>query len=85
MSLESIRRRSSGKLSKFLFTWLVVGLYRLASAQTYDTNGVFVQTFVGFGFSGWFEGVGAQTIFNNSLSVVADSQSSSSLKKSLEG
>ena len=44
-----------------------------AEAQTYDTNGVVVQTFAGSGFSGYVDGVGQQTMFNNPISIVADS------------
>jgi hypothetical protein len=42
-------------------------------AQTYDTNGDFVQTFVGSGFTGYVDGVGQLTMFNNPQGVVADS------------
>ena len=44
-----------------------------AGAQTYDTNGVVVQTFAGSGFSGYVDGVGQQTMFNNPNSIAADS------------
>lgn len=44
------------------------------SAQTYDTNGDFVQTFAGSGFYGYFDGVGVNTMFNGPSSIVADSQ-----------
>ncbi|MEO5804234.1 MAG: hypothetical protein ABIR24_11960 [Verrucomicrobiota bacterium] len=42
-------------------------------AQTYDTNNVVVQTFAGSGFSGYVDGVGQQTMFNNPNAIVADS------------
>jgi sugar lactone lactonase YvrE len=41
--------------------------------QTYDTNGAFVQTFAGSGFTGYVDGVGTQTMFSNPNSIVADS------------
>src|SRR6266487_2643572 len=44
-----------------------------AKAQTYDTNGVVVQTFAGSGFSGYLDGVGQLTMFNNPNAIVADS------------
>ena len=43
-------------------------------AQTYDTNNVVVQTFAGSGFSGYVDGVGQQTMFNNPNAIVADSR-----------
>jgi streptogramin lyase len=45
-------------------------------AQNYDTNGDFVQTFVGSGFSGYVDGVGQLTMFNNPSAIVADSTGS---------
>ncbi len=42
-------------------------------AQTYDTNGVVVQTFAGSGFAGYVDGVGQLTMFNNPRAIVADS------------
>jgi mucin-19 len=44
-------------------------------AQTYDTNNVVVQTFAGSGFSGYVDGIGQQTMFNNPKGVVGDSLS----------
>ena len=44
-----------------------------AGAQIYDTNNVVVQTFAGSGFSGYLDGQGTQTMFNNPNAVVADS------------
>ena len=44
-----------------------------AGAQIYDTNNVVVQTFAGSGFSGYLDGQGTQTMFNNPSQVVADS------------
>src|SRR5437764_2880010 len=57
-----------------------VGCFALAfnwscQAQTYDTNNVVVQTFAGSGFSGYVDGVGQSTMFNNPKGVVADSSS----------
>ena len=46
-----------------------------ANAQIYDTNNVAVQTFAGSGFSGYVDGQGALTMFNNPSAVVADSLS----------
>lgn len=42
-------------------------------AQSYDTNGAVVQTFAGSGFSGYVDGVGQLTMFNNPRTIVADS------------
>jgi hypothetical protein len=42
-------------------------------AQTYDTNGAVVQTFAGSGFSGYVDGAGQLTMFNNPRTIVADS------------
>jgi hypothetical protein len=44
-------------------------------AQTYDTNSEVVQTFAGSGFSGYLDGVGQLTMFNNPNAIVADSHS----------
>ncbi len=46
-----------------------------AHAQTYDTNNEVVQTFAGSGFSGYLDGVGQLTMFNNPNAIVADSHS----------
>jgi len=46
-----------------------------AHAQTNDTNNEVVQTFAGSGFSGYLDGVGQLTMFNNPSSIVADSHS----------
>lgn len=46
-----------------------------ALAQTYDTNGDFVQTFAGSGFSGYVDGMGVNTMFSNPSFTVVDSQS----------
>lgn len=43
------------------------------AAQIYDTNGGYVQTFAGSGFSGYVDGVGQLTMFNNPNCVVSDS------------
>jgi len=44
-------------------------------SQTYDTNGDYVQTFAGSGFSGYVDGVGQLTMFNIPSLIVADSHS----------
>src|SRR5208283_5133657 len=44
-------------------------------AQTYDTNGDYVQTFAGSGFYGYVDGVGQLTMFNNPNAIVTDSHS----------
>src|SRR4051812_32283344 len=46
-----------------------------ATAQNYDTNNVVVQTFAGSGFSGYLDGQGTQTMFNNPLAIAADTSS----------
>jgi hypothetical protein len=46
-----------------------------ADAQTYDTNSDYVQTFAGSSFSGYVDGVGQLTMFNNPNAIVADSHS----------
>jgi hypothetical protein len=51
---------------KMLATLLVVCVaagFR-TSAQIYDTNGDYVETFAGSGFSGYLDGVGQETMFN---------------------
>jgi len=47
----------------------------VAFAQNYDTNGDYVQTFAGSGLSGYVNGVGVNTMFNNPSFMVADSKS----------
>src|ERR1039457_3574964 len=54
---------------------IMVTLGWRADAQTYDTNGDYVQTFAGSGFSGYVDGVGQLTMFNNPNAIVADSHS----------
>ena len=44
-----------------------------AGAQNYDTNGDYVQTFAGSGFSGHVDGQGVQTMFDVPSQIVADS------------
>jgi hypothetical protein len=44
-------------------------------AQTYDTNGDYVQTFAGSGFYGYVDGVGQLTSFYNPNAIVSDSHS----------
>jgi hypothetical protein len=43
------------------------------SAQTYDANGDYVQTFVGSGLAGYLDGIGLATKFDNPQQMVADS------------
>ena len=52
---------------------LTISLAWQAGAQIYDTNNVVVQTFAGSGFSGYVDGIGELTMFNNPSAVVADS------------
>lgn len=60
--------------SKTLSALLVIVASVLrVSAQIYDTNGDFVQTFVGSGFDGYLDGQGLQTMFENPSAIVADS------------
>ena len=47
----------------------------LTHAQTYDTNGDYVETFAGSGFSGYLNGTGQLTMFDNPNAIVADSNS----------
>src|ERR1017187_8570921 len=61
-------------------TLIVLGAILVAfgwhvEAQTYDTNNEVVQTFAGSGFSGYLDGVGQLTMFNNPNAIVADSHS----------
>lgn len=59
---------------KFLIGLGIVALFGWrAEAQIYDTNGAYVQTFVGSGFSGYVDGVGQNTMFNHPSSVTVDS------------
>jgi hypothetical protein len=44
---------------------LVAGIFNRVEAQTYDTNGDYVQTFAGSGFYGYVDGVGQLTMFHN--------------------
>ena len=44
-----------------------------AEAQIYDTNNDAVQIFAGSGFSGYLDGQGTQTMFNNPSQIVVDS------------
>lgn len=62
---------------KKLFTMLLTAcLFAVRShAQIYDTNGAYVQTFVGSGFYGHVDGQGQQTMFYNPLFIAPDSKS----------
>ncbi|MGO8766333.1 MAG: hypothetical protein ACLQSR_14500 [Limisphaerales bacterium] len=46
-----------------------------AAAQTYDTNGDYVQTFAGYGEQGYLDGQGLLTKFSNPSQIVADTSS----------
>ncbi len=62
---------------KFLIV-LAANMLSLAwqvEAQNYDTNGDYVQTFAGSGFSGHVDGVGQSTMFSWPSEIIADSQS----------
>jgi len=64
------------KPTNLIFFVAIVALAGLrADAQTYDTNNEVVQTFAGSGFSGYVDGVGQLTMFNNPNAIVADSHS----------
>ena len=54
---------------------IAIGFGGSAGAQIYDTNGVYVQTFVGSGEPGALDGLGLLTKFNNPSQVVADTSS----------
>jgi hypothetical protein len=54
---------------------LLLSLSFLASAQEYETNNVSVQTFVGSGFYGHYDGQGVFTMFNYPSAIVTDSSS----------
>ncbi|HSY20105.1 MAG TPA: hypothetical protein VK815_17295 [Candidatus Acidoferrales bacterium] len=58
---------------KSLFASLCVLTVWQTKAQIYDTNNVAVQTFAGSGFSGYVDGVGQLTMFNNPTAIAADS------------
>lgn len=49
-----------------------LALYGTASAQTYDTNNVSVQTFAGSGFYGDYDGQGVLTMFNAPTAMAAN-------------
>lgn len=63
-------------MKKRLITTVIATAATLAwqsQAQIYDTNNVVVQTFAGSGFSGYVDGVGQLTMFDNPSAIVADS------------
>jgi len=63
------------RLAKILSTIALAALIGWqTNAQTYDTNGVVVQTFAGSGFYGYLDGVGQLTMFDYPRQIVADSQ-----------
>jgi len=60
-----------------LTIWSTVALAVMLRCQVgaqiiYDTNNVVVQTFVGSGFYGYFDGQGIQTMFHNPSQIVSD-------------
>ena len=61
--------------TKTVLGWIALAtlLAWTARAQIYDTNGDYVQTFAGSGFSGYLDGVGQQTMFYFPSAVAADS------------
>ena len=62
--------------SKILISFVIVVLSGVCvEAQTYDTNGVGVQTFAGSGQASFANGVGQQAKFNYPVQVVGDSKS----------
>jgi streptogramin lyase len=58
-----------------LLATIALSLDWQVEAQNYDTNGDYVQTFAGSGFSGYVDGVGQSTMFSWPGAIVADSQS----------
>jgi sugar lactone lactonase YvrE len=61
--------------SSAILAVIMVALGWRADAQIYDTNGDYVQTFAGSSFSGYVDGSGQQTMFNEPNAIVSDSQS----------
>jgi hypothetical protein len=62
------------KLSFLCRLWLALCCWQV-KAQTYDTNNEVVQVFAGSGFSGYLDGLGTLTMFNDPSVVVSDSSS----------
>jgi streptogramin lyase len=58
-----------------LFMAILASVGCLTHAQTYDTNGDYVETFAGSGFSGYLDGTGQLTMFDSPNAIVADSSS----------
>jgi hypothetical protein len=64
------------KLTKIIPLIAVAALFGWnTSAQNYDTNGDYVQTFAGSGISGYLDGQGQLTKFSNPSQIVADTSS----------
>jgi hypothetical protein len=62
------------KLKTTIAVCVIIGIHcSRSAAQTYDTNGDYVETFAGSGFSGYVDGVGQQTMFKGPSQVVSDS------------
>lgn len=54
---------------------IAVSLGWHTSAQTYDTNGDYVQTLAGSGLYGYVDGIGQLTMFNGPSQIVSDTSS----------
>lgn len=64
------------KITKVFFLVAVAASFGWrTSAQIYDTNGDFVQTFAGSGEQGYVDGQGQLTKFSNPSQIVADTSS----------
>jgi hypothetical protein len=63
--------------AKFLLVLVAITLTLVwrVNAQTYDTNGDFVQTFAGSGEQGYVDGQGQLTKFSGPSQIVADTSS----------
>jgi hypothetical protein len=61
--------------SSAILATILVALGSHADAQTYDTNGDYVQTFAGSGEVGLFNGQGQATKFSSPSQIVADTSS----------
>jgi hypothetical protein len=59
--------------TKIILTVLSVLSVWQTEAQIYDTNGDYVETFAGSGFTGHVDGIGQLTMFNNPNAIAADS------------
>jgi hypothetical protein len=66
---------TSHKTIMRILTLIFLAVCTTAFAQTYDTNGDFVQTFAGSGEVGYVDGQGQLTKFSNPSQIVADTSS----------